>query len=171
MRINKKILVSIMALMVFAISLQAKGEMKTIYMYGFAASFNDSTVYFTDVHRVDSAWIDSKTKFLMSRENYSAQLSSYLEKLGEKNMVCVASFAKKEKKARKKLQKMVARYSKAVKRKTKQKDSKLKVATEEKMPYIIKFIDNQDFTFQGVKPYEIEVEEQRKAEERAAKKD
>ena len=76
-----------------------------------------------------------------------------------------------KKKARKKLQKMVARYSKAVKRKTKQKDSKLKVATEEKMPYIIKFIDNQDFTFQGVKPYEIEVEEQRKAEERAAKKD
>lgn len=171
MRINKKILVSIMALMACAMPLQAKGEMKTIYMYGFAASFNDSTVYFTDVHRVDSAWIDSKTKFLMSRENYSAQLSSYLEKLGEKNMVCVASFAKNEKKARKKLQKMVARYSKAVKRKTKQKDSKLKVATEEKMPYIIKFIDNQDFTFQGVKPYEIEVEEQRKAEERAAKKD
>lgn len=84
--------------MVCAMSLQAKGEMKTVYMYGFAASFNDSTVYFTDVHRVDSAWIDSKTKFLMSRENYSAQLSSYLEKLGEKNMVCVASFAKNEKK-------------------------------------------------------------------------
>ena len=171
MRINKKILVSIAALMVCAMSLQAKGEMKTVYMYGFAASFNDSTVYFTDVHRVDSAWIDSKTKILMGRENYSAQLSDYLEKLGEKNMVCVASFAKNEKKAKKKLQKMVARYSKAVKRKTKQKDSKLKVATEEKMPYIIKFIDNQDFTFQGVKPYEIEVEEQRKAEERAAKKE
>lgn len=171
MRINKKILVSIAASIVCAMSLQAKGEMKTVYMYGFAASFNDSTVYFTDVHRVDSAWIDSKTKFLMSRENYSAQLSDYLKKLGEKNMVCVASFAKNEKKAKKKLQKMVARYSKAVKRKTKQKDSKLKVATEEKMPYIIKFIDNQDFTFQGVKPYEIEVEEQRKAEERAAKKD
>ena len=171
MRINKKILVSIAALMVCAMSLQAKGEMKTVYMYGFAASFNDSTVYFTDVHRVDSAWIDSKTKFLMSRENYSAQLSDYLKKLGEKNMVCVASFAKNEKKAKKKLQKMVASYSKAVKRKTKQKDSKLKVATEEKMPYIIKFIDNQDFTFQGVKPYEIEVEEQRKAEERAAKKE
>lgn len=171
MRINKKTLVSIAVLMICAMSLQAKGEMKTIYMYGFAASFNDSTVYFTDVHRVDSAWIDTKTKFLMSRENYSAQLSNYLEKLGEKNMVCVASFAKNEKKAKKKLQKMVARYSKVVKRKTKRKNNKQETATEEKMPYIIKFIDNHDFTFQGVKPYEIEVEEERKSEKQVDQKE
>ena len=29
-----------------------------VYLYGFAASFNDSTVYFTDIQEVDSAVID-----------------------------------------------------------------------------------------------------------------
>lgn len=169
MRISKKCLLSIATLILCALSLQAKGRMETIYMFGFAASFNDSTVYFTDVHRVDSAWVDSKTKFLMSRDNYSAQLSNYLEKQGLKNRVCVSAFAKNEKKARKKLQKMVSRYSKAPKRK-KQKDSKLKASTEEKAPYIIKFITNDEFTFQGIKPYEIEVLEKEAAEKAEKKK-
>ena len=45
-----------------------------VYMFGFAASFNDSTVYFTNVQTVDSAWMDTKTKFLLGRDNYSYQL-------------------------------------------------------------------------------------------------
>lgn len=168
MRINKKSLAIFLALTTCAISMLAKGHRETVYIFGFAASFNDSTVYFTDVQRIDSAWIDSKTKFLMSRENYSAQLAGYLESQGLKNQVCVTSFAKKENKAKKKLQKMVKRYTKQPKRK-KQKDSKLQVSTEEKAPYIIKFIPNEDFTFRGVKPYEIEVLE-KEAEEKAATK-
>ena len=27
-----------------------------VYMFGFAASFNDSTVYFTDVQQLEGAW-------------------------------------------------------------------------------------------------------------------
>ena len=49
-----------------------------VYMYGFAASFNDSIVHFTDIQTLDSVWIDSKTGFLLGRENYSFQLRDYL---------------------------------------------------------------------------------------------
>jgi len=49
-----------------------------MYMFGFAASFTDSIVHFTDIQEVDSAWIDTKSKFLLSREEYSYQLRDYL---------------------------------------------------------------------------------------------
>ena len=49
-----------------------------MYMFGFAASFNDSIVHFTEMQAVDSVWIDSKTKFMAGRENYSYQLRDYL---------------------------------------------------------------------------------------------
>ena len=34
------------------------------YICGFATSFNDSTVYFTDIQYMDSTYTDSKTGFL-----------------------------------------------------------------------------------------------------------
>lgn len=49
-----------------------------MYMFGFAASFNDTIVHMTDIIEVDSAWIDSKTKFLLGVGVYSAQLRNYL---------------------------------------------------------------------------------------------
>ena len=49
-----------------------------IYAFGFSASFNDSIVYFTDIQEIDSAWINEKNKFLVSRDNYSYQLKNYL---------------------------------------------------------------------------------------------
>ena len=30
------------------------------YMFGFVASFNDSTVYFTDIQELDSVWVTKK---------------------------------------------------------------------------------------------------------------
>ena len=47
-----------------------KRQLSHIYMFGFSASFNDSTIYFTDIQTVDSAWIDDKTFFLQGREAY-----------------------------------------------------------------------------------------------------
>ena len=51
----------------------------SIFMFGFCTSFNDSTVYLTDIQQVDSAWIDTKTDFLYSRDNYSFQLRDYMK--------------------------------------------------------------------------------------------
>ena len=78
-----KIALAILALAgIGSISSHAKNEPRTAYIFGFASSFNDSTVYFTDVQKVDSAYFTRKSKFLVSRENYSYQLRDYLTSHG-----------------------------------------------------------------------------------------
>lgn len=78
----------------------AKGKMvPKVYMYGFSASFNDSIAYFTDVMEVDSAWMDTKTDFLLGRESYSQQLKNYLsQSLGQPNRTCIVMFNTKRSK-------------------------------------------------------------------------
>ena len=34
-------------------------KLPKVYMFGFAASFNDTIVHFTEVQAVDSVWMDS----------------------------------------------------------------------------------------------------------------
>ena len=80
----------------------AKNEAKTVYMFGFASSFNDSTVYITSVQQVDSAYITGKAKFLVSRDNYSYQLRDYLEQQGAGYRTCAVFYATDQKKAEKK---------------------------------------------------------------------
>ena len=82
-----------------------------VYMYGFAASFNDSTVYFTSLQEIDSVYIDSKTKFLYSRDNYSYQLRDYLSAHGAENYTCTTVFALNRKAAEKKYAKLRKRYT------------------------------------------------------------
>lgn len=94
-----------------ALSLQAANKPTKVYMYGFAASFNDSTVYFTTLQEVDSAYIDSKTKFLYSRENYSYQLHDYLSAHGAADYTCATIFALSRKAAEKKYAKLHKRYT------------------------------------------------------------
>ncbi len=165
MKISKLAFVAIAALSCFTLSVSAKSEMQKVYIFGFAASFNDSTVYFTNLQQLDSAWVDAKSKFLLSRENYSGQLSDYLAGMGLQNKICMVTFDTKQKKAEKKFSKMVSRYSKVPKvKKSKQKDANLKVNDELKPAYIIKFIENSEFAFENIKPYEVEAAEAAKAE-------
>ncbi len=83
-----------------------------MYMFGFAASFNDTIVHFTDVIEVDSVWIESKNKFLLGRNYYSHQFRDYL---GQKENLplrtCVTVYAPSRAKAEKKLLKMKRLYT------------------------------------------------------------
>src|SRR5574344_1942433 len=90
---------------------QAEGKQQKIYAYGFAASFNDSTVYITDIQTIDTAWLAKKTNFLLSRDNYSYQLRDYLASKGEQFRTCLISYSTKQKKANKKYKKLVAKYT------------------------------------------------------------
>ena len=77
-----KVLKIALALAIAAISsftAHAKNDPTTAYMFGFASSFSDSTVYMTSVQRVDSVYLTHKKLFLDNRENYSLQLKEYLE--------------------------------------------------------------------------------------------
>ena len=60
---------------------QAKGAtQQRVYMFGFAASFNDTIVHFTNIQAIDSVWIEGKTGFLMGRHLYATMLRKYLDK-------------------------------------------------------------------------------------------
>ena len=60
MKITKIAFASIALACFSSLSASAKNDAKTAYIFGFASSFNDSTVYFTDVQKVDSAYTDQK---------------------------------------------------------------------------------------------------------------
>lgn len=82
-----------------------------MYMFGFAASFVDSTLYLTDIQDVEGAWYNTKEKALMGRDSYSYQLKEYMsEKMGQPNRVCLVIFATTMKKAEKKYQKLKKKY-------------------------------------------------------------
>lgn len=135
----------------------AKDGLQKVYMYGFAASFNDSTVYFTDIQKVDSAWIN-KSDFLYSRDNYSYQLRDYLAEKGIPNATCVIGWALKRKKVEKKYQKFLKRYTKRVKK---------------GISYNVKYLTASDFSFSGITPDEEYIKGQNrkltKEEKKAAK--
>ena len=111
--------------------------MPKVYAFGFAASFNDSTVYFTDIQEIDSVWINDKTKFMLERENYSGQLKTYLNGNGKEHRTCVISYAFKRKDIDNKYRKMRDRYVK-------------------RGGCIIEHIAADDFRFQNIVPQAVE---------------
>ncbi len=96
----------------FTQHVQAKNEIAPqMYMFGFAASFNDTIVHFTEIQQVDSTWINQK-KFLLGRDNYSYQLRDYLaNKLRMPNRTCIVVFNQNKKKLEKKYLKMKRKYT------------------------------------------------------------
>lgn len=114
----------------------AKGYIKThVYMFGVAASFNDSTVYFTDIQHVEVYLVDNRTHFLVNRDDYAYQLKNYLQNTNEnRHPTCLVVFAETEKKAMKKYVKMQAKYTKTKRR------------------YIVNGISSKLFSFSTVAP-------------------
>lgn len=125
-----------LALAAIAIPLQGfcVNRQTPLYMFGFASSFNDSTVYFTEIQRVDSAWIDTKTGFLYSRDNYSFQLRDHLKTDDHEFPTCAVFFAEKRKKIEKKYLKLKKRY------------------TVKEGDFTVKYIDTNSFSFNGITP-------------------
>jgi len=103
-----------LAVTLLTVKASAKIEMtNNIYMFGFSASFKDSVVYTTDIQNVEGLWIDTKSKFLLNRDEYSHQLKVYLtEKLKQENRICMVFFYDKKKKAEKEFLKLMKKYKK-----------------------------------------------------------
>ena len=107
-----------------------------MYMFGFAASFKDSVVYMTEIQDVQGVWYDTKSKFLLGRDSYSAQLKDYFkEKMQMPERVCMVFFAKSMKKAEKKYLKLRKKY-----------------LGDKKHPstYEVRYVTTQDFKFEPV---------------------
>lgn len=135
MKLNKYI--ATMATIILPTIAYATNKKECIFAYGIATSFNDSTVYITDIQQIDDAWVDTKSGFLYSRDNYSYQLRDYLKRNGEAHPTCVIMYGKKRKDVEKKYIAIKKRY-----------------ATKGK--YDIKYLTNNDFAYSPIIPDESE---------------
>jgi len=129
-----------------SMSLTAKNiTVPKMYMFGFAASFNDSIVHFTEIQTIDSVWIDQKTHFLAGRENYSYQLRDFLaDKLQMPHRTCVVVYNQDRLKLEKEYLKMKRIYTTG-KKKVKKKDQD-KVQSHNDL----RLLPSADFKFQLV---------------------
>lgn len=90
-----------------------KSKEKPVYVFGVAASFNDTIVYYTEIQLLDSVFLD-KDGFLPERETYSYQLKNYLQyDLQKENYTCMIYFSENKSKLEKEAMKLKNRYGKA----------------------------------------------------------
>lgn len=134
MKILKYFLCLIISVIILNVTASAKNKcVPKVYVFGLAASFNDSIVYLTNIQELDSAWIDDKNDFLANRSDYSYQLKNYFESQNINHRTCIVSYALKRKDINKKYQKIKNKYTKGGN-------------------FDIRYINNDDFKFSVIKP-------------------
>ncbi len=142
MEYRKKLLSAVLLATVLMMPTEAFGinKLTKIYLFGFATSFTDSTVYVTDIQEIDSAWIDSRTKFLYGRQDFSYQFAQHLRSDENPHPTAIVVFAEKRKNIEKKFLKLRKRYT-----------------NPKKGVFTIKTIDSNTFHFSAVIPDSPEV--------------
>ena len=164
MKFFKYLFIFAVTLMSFSVNdVAAKDVRIPIYIFGFAASFNDSTVYFTEVQKLDSAWVNNKTKFLINRNNYSYQLRDYIQnKIKKSHPTCIVMFATNRKECDKKYAELKRKYS-----------SFSKAKKKHEAIYDVKYITPSEFSFSIIDASQqaaIDDKPLTKEEKKAAKK-
>ena len=104
------------------------------YMFGFVASFNDSTVYFTDIQEIDSVWVTKKKMMIDGKSNYSYQLRNFFAQqrnLPHRTCVVIGSVNRKD--VEKKYAKMKQQY-----------------INDKKGAYDVRYLPESEFRFQTV---------------------
>lgn len=113
----KRILYLMIAILSMAttVAISAKdGDIKQtkVYAFGVSTSFNDSTVFFTEIQEMDGVWVESKSNFVVSRSEYAGQLRDHLSDKGYPKRTCVFVCDDSRKKVEKKYNKMKQRFVK-----------------------------------------------------------
>lgn len=89
-----------------------KGKEKHVYVFGVAASFNDSLVYYTEIQTVDSVSLN-KEGFLPKRDLYAYQLKNYIEyALNHPDYTCMVYFSENKMKLEKESNRVLGKYKK-----------------------------------------------------------
>ena len=129
-------LVAVMALGMSIQTSAKKVQVPKMYIFGFAASFNDTIVHFTNIQEIDSAWIEKKDKFLQTRELYSYQLRDFLT--AKKQMprrTCVVYANKNKKKVEKKFLKFKKLYTQS---------------KHQHQQYDLRYLEDEEFHFKTI---------------------
>ena len=129
-----------MAAMLLPTLMFASQKNVPLYVCGLATSFNDSTVYFTEIQKIDSAYVDSKTGFLYGRDSYSYQLREHMQKQGVGHATCITFFAKTKKDIDKKYAVFKKRYA-------------------TKGRYNVKYLPTSEFNYSPIIPDESEMKD------------
>lgn len=112
MRFIRNISLAILMMAAGSQTLKAQSiQVPKAYLFGFVASFNDSTVYFTDIQEIDSVWVTKKKQYLAGKSNYSFQLRNFFAQ--ERNLphrTCIVVSSVKRKDVEKKYAKMKQQY-------------------------------------------------------------
>ena len=112
MKYVRMLLALALVFMVCSAFTMKKGKDKPVYVFGIAASFSDTVVYYTPVQLVDSVVLDHHG-FLPRRELYSYQLKNYVEyTLGKPNYTCMIYFSEKKAKLEREASKIIGNYRK-----------------------------------------------------------
>lgn len=111
-----KLLRSLLALMLMFIVctgfIGKKQKEKEVYLFGVAASFSDTLIYYTDIQLLDSVKLD-KNGFLNRRDVYSNQLKEYIQyQMAHDNYTCMIYFSDNKEKLQKRQTKIVKGYEK-----------------------------------------------------------
>lgn len=135
MKLIKQLTLAIILMAAGTTNVQAQNvKVPKAYMFGFVASFNDSTVYFTNIQQVDSVWVTKKKNMLAGRNHYSYQLREYFtQNRSLPNRTCVVVADVNRKNLEKKYAKMKNKY-----------------LVKSKKPYDVRSIAETDFKFKTI---------------------
>ena len=135
----KRIVMMLVAVMALGMGIQTsakKVQVPKMYIFGFAASFNDTIVHFTNVQEVDSAWIEKKNDFLQMRELYSYQMRDFLaNKKQMPRRTCVIYANKNRKKVEKKYLKFKKLYTQS---------------KNQRQQYDLRYLEDKEFHFKTI---------------------
>ena len=114
------------ALMLCSAFTHKEKKTEEVYLFGIAASFNDTIVYFTPVQVVDSVKLEKG--FLPQRAQYAYQLKNHIEATFDKNdYTCMIYFNASKARLEKEVAKVKSKYKKS--------------------KYRLEEIDDKDFAF------------------------
>lgn len=96
---GRVLVLTIVLLLGLSFAASAKPKKTQVWMFGFSASFTDSTIYISNVQLVDPVYIETSTGFLYDRSIYSLQVENFVEEqLGKPRTTCTIFFGKNRKK-------------------------------------------------------------------------
>ncbi len=133
--ISKKLILFLLATTcVLPMCAANKDKSVKAYVFGFAASFNDSIVYLTDIQELAPAYVTKKHKHLIDRSEYSYQLRNHIiQQQSEAHPTVVTFFKLNRKDAEKKYAKIKRKYTEKAKGK-----------------YIVKYLKTEEFRYQPI---------------------
>ena len=102
----------LMALLICSSFTMKEKRVEGVYLFGIAASFNDSVVYFTPIQRVDSVQLEKG--FLPKRSQYAYQLKNQIEySMNKSDFTCMIYFSDNKAKLEKEAAKVKGKYVKS----------------------------------------------------------